>query len=234
MLTKTDPAQVITIDGPSGSGKGTISQLLARELGWHFLDSGALYRVLALAADRHAIALDDEASLEPLAEHLDVQFLDNGMGGATIVLEGEEVTDAIRSEACGNAASKVASLPGVRRALLARQRAFREPPGLIADGRDMGTVVFPDAAVKIFLTASAEERAQRRYNQLIEKGMDVNLASLVKEIRERDARDQSRVVAPLKPAADAIVIDTTGIGVEDVMKKVLGRVRDAAIIDGAA
>lgn len=232
MQAETNQAQVITIDGPSGSGKGTISQLLAKELGWHFLDSGALYRLLALAADRHAIALDDEASLEPLAEHLDVQFVSNGKGSTTIVLESEDVTDAIRSETCGNAASRVAALPGVRRALLARQRAFREAPGLVADGRDMGTVVFPDATLKLFLTASAEERAQRRYKQLIEKGMDVNLPSLVEEIAQRDARDASRAVAPLKPAADAVEIDTTGIDIAGVMAKVIRQIQDAAIIDG--
>jgi cytidylate kinase len=234
MNTETQQAQVITIDGPSGSGKGTISQLLAKELGWHFLDSGALYRLLALAADRHAIALDDEASLETLAEYLDVEFVDNGKGGAAIVLESEEVTDSIRTEEAGNAASKVAALPGVRRALLARQRAFREAPGLVADGRDMGTVVFPDATLKFYLTASAEERAQRRYKQLIEKGMDVNLASLVEEIAQRDARDASRTVAPLKPATDAVQIDTTGIGIEGVMEKVIRQVRHAAIIDDCA
>ncbi|OOZ39731.1 cytidylate kinase [Solemya pervernicosa gill symbiont] len=218
--------KVITIDGPSGSGKGTISQLVAERLGYHFLDSGALYRLLALAADRHAISFDNEAALVTLAEHLDVQFKQDASGIAQIILESEEVTDAIRNEEVAGGASKVAALPAVRSALLARQRAFAERPGLVADGRDMGTVVFPAAPVKVFLTASAEERAQRRYNQLKEKGNDVSLASLLNEITTRDERDSSRSVAPLKPADDAVVIDTTGIGIDEVTDRVLSLVNE--------
>jgi len=226
MMEQTVP--ILAIDGPSGSGKGTICRLVAQRLGWHLLDSGALYRLVGLAARNHAISLDDEASLMPLAAHLDVQF-EAGEGGAetAVVLEGEDVTDQIRTETAGDAASRVAALPGVREALLARQRGFQEPPGLVADGRDMGTVVFPLAPVKIFLTASAEERARRRYKQLKEKGFDVSLSILSEEIAERDRRDAARAVAPLKPADDAFVLDTTGVGIEDVVKQVLERVRSA-------
>ncbi len=216
---------VIAVDGPSGSGKGTISQRISAELGWHFLDSGALYRVLALAAEWHAIELDNEVALETLAEHLDVSFRSGADGETQVLLEGEVVTDAIRTETAGNSASKVAALPPVRTALLSRQRAFREAPGLVADGRDMGTVVFPGAQLKVFLTASAEERASRRYKQLIQKGIDVNLPDLLQEITERDARDASRTVAPLKPAADAVVVDTSGIGIEEVVGRVMQLVR---------
>ncbi|MDE2089336.1 MAG: (d)CMP kinase [Gammaproteobacteria bacterium] len=212
---------VIAIDGPVGSGKGTISRLISQRLGWNLLDSGALYRVLALAAERHAIALDNAQALATLAAHLDVQFITAPDGTPVIVLEGEGVTEAIRSEACGEAASRAAALPEVRTGLLARQRAFREPPGLVADGRDMGTVVFPDAALKVYLSATPEERAGRRYKQLKEKGLDVNLISLLKEISARDERDASRPVAPLKPAPDAEVVDTTGLGIEVVVDRVM-------------
>ena len=216
-----DEIPVIAIDGPSSSGKGTIARLLAQELAWHFLDSGALYRLTALAAERHAIPFDDAQALETLAAHLDVQFLSDDQAAKTrIFLEGEEVTDLIRSEECGNNASKVASISAVRTALLDRQRAFRQPPGLVADGRDMGTVVFPDAKLKIFLTASLEERADRRYKQLKEKQGGVTLSALYHELAERDARDKAREVAPLKPADDAIVIDTTGMDIESVMAEV--------------
>ena len=226
MTEQTVP--ILAIDGPSGSGKGTICRLVAQRLGWHLLDSGALYRLVGLAARNHAISLEDEASLMPLAAHLDVQF-EAGEGDAetAVVLEGEDVTDQIRTETAGDAASRVAALPGVREALLARQRGFQEPPGLVADGRDMGTVVFPLAPVKIFLTASAEERARRRYKQLKEKGFDVSLSLLSEEIAERDRRDAARAVAPLKPAEDAFVLDTTGVGIEDVVEQVLERVRSA-------
>ena len=216
-----DTVPVIAIDGPVGSGKGTISRLISQRLGWNLLDSGALYRVLALAAERHAIALDNAQALATLAAHLDVQFITAPDGAPVIVLEGEGVTEAIRSEACGEAASRAAALPEVRSGLLARQRAFRELPGLVADGRDMGTVVFPDAALKVYLTATPEERARRRYKQLKEKGMDVNLANLLKEIAARDERDASRRVAPLKPAPDAEVVDTTGLGIEVVVDRVM-------------
>ncbi|WP_028241059.1 (d)CMP kinase [Stutzerimonas azotifigens] len=216
------PSPVITIDGPSGSGKGTIAALLARQLGWHLLDSGALYRLLAFAARNHGVDLTNEEALKVLAAHLDVQFDGRIPGqGPTIVLEGEEVTQAIRNEQVGAGASQVAALPAVREALLQRQRAFQEPPGLVADGRDMGTVVFPDAPLKIFLTASAEERARRRYEQLKAKGDDVNLASLLEEIRVRDERDTQRAVAPLKPADDAIQLDSTTLSIEEVLNLVL-------------
>lgn len=215
-------APVITIDGPSGSGKGTISHILALQLGWHFLDSGALYRLLALAAQRHGIALDDEPGLVALAGGLDVRFEPaTTKTPEKVILEKQEVTDEIRTETCGNAASRVAALPEVRQALLGRQRAFRQFPGLVADGRDMGTVVFPDAETKIFLTASAAERAQRRYNQLIEKGIDANLSALRDEIAQRDLRDSQRAVSPLKPADDAIVLDTSDLGIDEVVQQVL-------------
>ncbi|USR41522.1 (d)CMP kinase [Ectopseudomonas hydrolytica] len=214
-------APVITVDGPSGSGKGTLCALLAKQLGWNLLDSGALYRLLAFAAGNHGIDLTNEEALKQLAAHLDVQFIDK-----RIVLEGEEVTDAIRNEQVGAGASMVASLPAVREALLQRQRAFQEEPGLVADGRDMGTVVFPDAPLKVFLTASAEERARRRYLQLKAKGDDVNLASLLDEIRARDERDTQRAVAPLKPAADAILLDSTELSIEQVLERILCEVAD--------
>ncbi|WAJ35747.1 (d)CMP kinase [Pseudomonas sp. GOM7] len=218
-------APVITVDGPSGSGKGTVCALLAKQLGWNLLDSGALYRLLAFAAGNHGIDLTNEEALKQLAAHLDVQFTDK-----RIVLEGEEVTDAIRNEQVGAGASMVASLPAVREALLQRQRAFREMPGLVADGRDMGTVVFSDAPLKVFLTASAEERARRRYLQLKGKGDDVNLASLLDEIRARDERDTQRAVAPLKPATDALVLDSTELSIEQVLERILSEVaaRDLA------
>jgi len=209
---------VITIDGPSGSGKGTISRMLANRLGWHFLDSGALYRLVALAAIRHGIQFDDIEGLQTLAAHLDVQFAtDDEARETAVLLEGEEVTNEIRSEECGNNASKVASLQVVRDALLERQRAFKQPPGLVADGRDMGTVVFPCAELKIFLTASAEERASRRYKQLKEKNLDANIDSLLDELSLRDERDRSRAVSPLKPAEDAIEIDSSHMGIEEVL-----------------
>lgn len=213
---------VITIDGPSGSGKGTVSQILAQRLGWHFLDSGALYRVLALAACQATIQLDDEEELEVLALDLDVEFQTAQLGEpAKILLGGYDVTDDIRSELCSKTASKIAALPRVREALLARQRAFQLSPGLIADGRDMGTVIFPQARLKIFLFASAEERARRRHQQLQQKGINVSLAELLLELKERDVRDQMRSVAPLKPAPDAILIDTTALTIDEVVKQIL-------------
>lgn len=210
-------APVITIDGPSGAGKGTLCQLLAQYFGWHLLDSGAIYRVLALAAMHHNVELVNEDALSSLASHLDVQFTTTeNSDGVRVVLEGEDVSAAIRTQECANAASQVAAFPRVREALLRRQRAFKTAPGLIADGRDMGTVVFPNAPVKIFLTASAEIRAQRRFNQLQDKGFDVNIERLLAEIKERDDRDTNRAVAPLVPANDALVVDTSGINIEDV------------------
>ena len=217
MVESGSPVPVIAIDGPSGSGKGTISQIVADKLGYHYLDSGALYRLLALASKNHGLSVESEGDLETLAAHLDVQFSADG----SIVLEGERVTDEIRTEAVGNRASQIAALVGVRQALLARQRAFRDAPGLVADGRDMGTVVFPDAGAKIFLTASAEARAERRYKQLKEKGISVNLAHLLEDIRERDERDSQRQASPLKPATDAIQLDTTNLSIDEVVDKVL-------------
>lgn len=213
---------VITVDGPSGTGKGTLSQRLADVLQWHFLDSGALYRVLALAAKQHGVALDNEIALEVLAAHLDVQFKFLESDTQTrIILEGSDVTEAIRTEECGNQASQISAFLKVRAALLERQRAFRERPGLVTDGRDMGTVVFPDAILKIFLEAKDEERAQRRYQQLKEKGMQISFKNVLQELLARDKRDKERSVSPLKPAADAVILDTTGLSVEQVLGSVL-------------
>ena len=222
-------AQVITIDGPSGSGKGTVAGLLAQRLGWKLLDSGALYRLLAFAAGNHAIGLNNEAALKTLAAHLDVQFFPEA-DGQRIMLEGEEVTDLIRTEQVGDGASQVAALPCVREALLQRQRDFCEQPGLVADGRDMGTVVFPRAPLKVFLTAGAEERARRRFLQLKAKGENVTLTSLLEEIQARDARDIQRSVSPLMPAVDAVVLDSTELSIEQVLECILSEVarRDIA------
>ena len=218
-------APVITIDGPSGSGKGTVAGRLAEHLGWKLLDSGALYRLLAFAAVNHGVALDNEGLLSQLAAHLDVQFVGATDGkSARIVLEGDDVTQAIRNEDVAAGASKVAALPAVREALLQRQRAFQEFPGLVADGRDMGTVVFPDAPLKVFLTASAEERARRRYLQLKAKGDDVSLPRLLDEIRARDERDTQRAIAPLKPAADAIQLDSTELSIEQVLERIMSEI----------
>lgn len=213
---------VITIDGASGTGKGVVTHIIAKKLGWNLLDSGVLYRVLALAAQHQGIAIDDEAGLALLAEQLGVQFITTETGEPPLILlENQEVTDTIRAEKIANAASKAGALPAVRAALLSRQRAFRTAPGLVTDGRDMGTVIFPDAIVKIFLTASPEERASRRYNQLNAKGIHVNLGALVGELRERDKRDQERIVAPLKPAVDAILIDTDPLTIEKVVARIM-------------
>ena len=226
-MAASPPVPVVTIDGPSGSGKGTVSRELARHVGWHLLDSGALYRLVALSGVRAGLRPDDVAAHTALARTMAVQFDDDGRGGERIRLDGAEVTRELRSEAAGQGASRVAAWPPVRAALLERQRAFAEPPGLVADGRDMGTVVFPEAALKIYLTASAEERALRRYKQLKEKGSDANLAALSREIAERDQRDSTRAVAPLRPAPDARIVDSTGMSVAEVVDVVLsaGRAR---------
>jgi CMP/dCMP kinase len=223
-VTSQPPGQevpVLTIDGPSGSGKGTISRSVAATLGWALLDSGALYRLVALAARRSGVALDDGAALSGLAGRMDTRFGASADGEEVVWLGGHEVTRDIRTETAGADASKVAAIPAVRAALLARQRAFAQPPGLVADGRDMGTVVFPGALMKIFLTASLEERARRRHNQLKEKGVAATLAALSLEIAERDKRDISRAASPLVASADAIVLDTTGMSVNAVVKEVL-------------
>jgi cytidylate kinase len=210
---------VITIDGPGGSGKGTIAMRLAEHLGWHFLDSGALYRLVAVAAMSREIAVEDEQALGSLAESLDVNFGVSG-DGMVILLDGNYITGHLLSEGVSAFSSEIAAFPLVRAALVQRQRAFRKPPGLVADGRDMGTVIFPDAMLKIFLTASAEARAQRRYKQLKDKGESVNLSRLFREIKKRDERDSSRAIAPLVPAADAHVIDSTEMSINDVVQKI--------------
>jgi|TARA_R110001592_G_scaffold212528_2_gene464918 cytidylate kinase len=218
---------VIAIDGPSGSGKGTIAHRVASRLGFHVLDSGALYRLLGAAAKRHAVSIENEAALEVLAAHLDVQFTVDAQGEAVILLEGEDVSREIRTEEAGRVASQVAVLPKVRNALLARQQAFRESPGLVADGRDMGTVVFPNADLKIFLTASAEARAERRYKQLLENGFGASLAALIDDIRARDTRDTERSIAPLKPADGALVLDSTDLGIDAVVQRVFDEAKKA-------
>ncbi len=207
---------IITIDGPSASGKGTIAEKVAARLGFHVLDSGALYRLTALHALRQGVDLSDEAALAALAAELPAEFR-----AGEVWLGGEQVTQAIRAEAVGEGASRVAALPAVREALLARQRAYAQAPGLVADGRDMGTVVFPAAQTKVFLTASPEARAARRHKQLIEKGNPANLADLVRDMRARDARDAQRAVAPLKPAPDALVLDSTAMNIDQVVEAVL-------------
>jgi len=215
-------APVIAIDGPSASGKGTVAQEVARQLGFHYLDSGALYRLVALAAMREGADLGDEAKLAQIASGLPAQF-----DGAEIHLGDERVTDAIRTEACSIAASRVAGLPAVRRALLGRQRAARRPPGLVAEGRDMGSVVFPDAGLKVFLTASAEARAERRHKQLKEKGIAATLAALLQDLRERDARDALRSVAPLKQSPGARLLDTTALSAGQAAARIVGWYRGA-------
>ena len=218
-------APVITVDGPSGAGKGTISHMLADTLAWHLLDSGALYRVTGQACLIEGVNWDDEPAVAEVARHLEVSFTAAASGEILVAYKGVDVSREIRTEEGGRGASRVAAIPAVRRALLARQREFRRPPGLVADGRDMGTEVFPDAPLKFFLTASAGERAERRYKQLIAKGENVSLPRLLADIEERDKRDSSRAVSPLVPAEDAIIIDSTATSIEDVFDQVMNEVR---------
>jgi cytidylate kinase len=219
----TTPVPVIAIDGPSASGKGTVAQIVARALGYRYLDSGALYRLVALAATRSGVDLGDEEGLAVLATGLGVRF-----DAGEIWLEGRRVTEEIRTEAASLASSRVAAVPAVRAALLARQRAFRQPPGLVADGRDMGSVVFPDARLKVFLTATLEARADRRYKQLNDKGIPASIQTLLLDLRERDARDAARAVAPLRAAPDARLLDTTGMTAEEAARTVLSWAREAS------
>jgi cytidylate kinase len=223
MSVTVPPVPVIAVDGPAASGKGTVAAGVAQALGFHLLDSGSLYRLVALKALDASIPVDAEIPLVPVAAGLDADFRDR-----RIWLEGRDVTDAIRAEAVSAAASRVAVHPAVRSALLDRQRAFRRPPGLVADGRDMGTVVFPDALVKVFVTAGPEERARRRHKQLIEKGISITMDGLLRDIRERDARDAGRAAGPLRLAADAVVLDTTGMTIDAAIGYVLDRYRARA------
>lgn len=225
MLSK---APVITLDGPGGVGKGTVSALLAKHLGWHFLDSGALYRLAALAAMNHGVDFTNESALAVIAEHLDILFQQEG-DEVVVLLEGDDVTRQIRTEEVGSNASRVAAFSRVRDALLKRQRAFRTEPGLVADGRDMGTVVFPEAPLKVFMTATAEERANRRLRQLQEGGVVAHYERVLEDIIERDERDQNRSVAPLVPAEDAVIVDTTELDVNQVFEQVLGLVSDRGL-----
>jgi len=219
----------MTIDGPSGVGKGTVSLRVAKQLGWQLLESGALYRVLALQAQD----LKEESRLARLASQLKVKF-EIATGGVQVIWEGQDVTAQLRSESCGKLASQIAALPAVRQALLDKQRAFQRPPGLVAEGRDMGSVVFPEAFLKIFLTASCQERAQRRYNQLKEKGINVKLNELIDELNERDQRDSTRAVAPLKIVREATVIDTTGMAIEQVVAQILTKLSESPLCTAGA
>lgn len=217
---------VIAIDGPSGSGKGTVARLLAGQLGWHLLDSGALYRLVAMAGATRGLDAGDEAGHATIAAALDARFETDADGHERVLLDGRDVTRDLRTESAGAAASRVAAMQPVRAALLGRQRAFAAPPGLVADGRDMGTVVFSNAPVKVYLTASAEERALRRYKQLKEKGLTANLAGLSQEILDRDRRDSTRPVAPLRPASDAVILDSTGMPIDAVVERILAIARN--------
>lgn len=221
---------VLTVDGPGGAGKGTVCHLVAQQLGWHLLDSGALYRLTALAAAKHGVDIANEDALEVLAKHLDVQFKPVQEGHVVTILEGEEVTHDIRTEEVGAQASKVAAYPKVRAALLARQRDFAQAPGLVADGRDMGTEVFPSADVKIYLTASAEERALRRYKQLNEKGVEAKIEDLLADIQARDDRDMNRDVAPLRPATDALVVESTRMTIDQVLDVVMTELKTKELV----
>jgi len=234
-MSQPSPAQgsapVITIDGPSGSGKGTVSRRIAARLGWHLLDSGALYRLVALAGQRAGLVAGDEAAHARLAANMVVTFGESPSGEEQVLLGtgADDVTAAIRTEEAGQGASRVAVWPAVRDALLQRQRRFAQPPGLVADGRDMGTIVFPGAALKIFLTATPEERARRRHNQLKDKGSGASLAALSLEIAERDRRDSTRAVAPLVPAADAVTVDSTGLTIDEVVDRIMAEARSRGL-----
>jgi cytidylate kinase len=230
-MSAANPARVLTIDGPSGSGKGTVSRLLAQRSGWLLLDSGALYRLVALAGTLAGLAEQDVEAHARLARGMGVQFMSDPQGGERILLDGQEVSGRLRTETAGAGASRVAAWPAVRQALLERQRAFAQPPGLVADGRDMGTVIFPHAELKIFLTASSEERARRRYKQLKDKDSSVTLAGLSLEIAERDRRDMTRSVAPLVPAADAIVLDSTAMDAVRVTDEIFALGRSRGMFD---
>ena len=219
----TNKIPVVALDGPSGSGKGTVGQLLARRLGWHFLDSGALYRSLGVAAEQAGVDLNDKTALARLALEMSLRFTPREAADTVVVqLNGQEIGDRLRTEASGRRASILAAIPEVRRALLQKQHSFRQPPGLVADGRDMGSTVFPDAILKVYLTATPDVRAERRYKQLKDKGFDVNLRGLFDEIRERDARDAVREVSPLKPAKDACILDTSQLDISGVVERVYG------------
>lgn len=221
------PIPILTIDGPSGSGKGTISRAVAAQLGWHYLDSGAIYRAVGLAAAWENIDLSDEPAVAACAARTEIRFVTQHEGELHVIVNGKDATHQLRMETAGAAASAIAAHPAVRAALVDLQKRFRRRPGLVADGRDMGTVIFPEASFKVFLTASAEERAQRRYKQLKEKGVSVNLGSLLHEIAARDERDAGRAVAPLKPAHDAVILDSTGMPITEVIERVLAVLPDS-------
>lgn len=229
-MNQVKSVPVLTIDGPGGAGKGTICHKVAKQLGWHLLDSGALYRLTAVAAQKHGVELTNEASVAVLAKHLDVQFIPQDDGLVNTILEGEDVSLDIRTEEVGAMASKVAALPQVREALLERQRDFAQAPGVVADGRDMGTVVFPQAPVKIYLTASAEERAKRRYLQLKDKGVEADVIKILAEIQERDERDMNREVAPLKPADNALIVECTNMSIEQVLDVVMTELKRSNLV----
>jgi CMP/dCMP kinase len=231
-MTTASQIPVIAIDGPSGSGKGVVSQQLAARLGWHYLDSGALYRAVGIAAHKAGVDFGDTDSLVQVARVLDIQFGAKSDAPVLVRLKGEDISDVLRTEASGDAASRVAAVPAVREALLRKQHELRQPPGLVADGRDMGTTVFPDAILKVFLTAAPEVRAERRYKQLKGKGFDVNLPRLLGEIRERDARDAARAVSPLKPAADAQLLDTSDLGISEVVDRINSLLRQRGVVGG--